>query len=94
MPTRKAWDNPDYEGKALRKVFTRTLKRYMKEESNPRSDPNELKQLAHLLTIIARSKQDLAKYAYQDKRIKALESYLDSKQLKKIIEVGELPAIP
>ena len=94
MSTRKAWDNPEYEGKALRKIFTRLQKRFIKAENDPNADIDDIKQLAHLMTIVARSKQEMAKYAYQDKRIRALEQYIDSKKLKQIVEVGDLPAIP
>ena len=94
MPTRKGWDNAEYEGKALRKVFTRLQKRFMAEDNNEDADEERLLKIAHMLALTAKAKQDLAKYEYQDKRIKQLEDYIESKQLQKYIQIeGELPHV-
>lgn len=94
MTTRKAWDNADYEGKALRKTFTRLLKRFMNEDDKQEPDYEKLLKIAHLLTMTAKTKQDLAKYAYQDKRIEALEERIKSRELRKYTDIeGDLPVI-
>lgn len=94
MPTRKAWDNAEYEGKALRRVFNQLLKRFEKMAKDEESDIEKLGRLGHMLTVVAKTKQDLAKYEYQDKRIKELEEYIESKQLTRYIQVeGDLPVI-
>lgn len=94
MPTRKAWDNAEYEGKALRRVFNQLLKRFEKMAKDEESDIEKLGRLGHMLTVVAKTKQELAKYEYQDKRIKELEEYIESKQLTRYIQVeGDLPVI-
>jgi 3-deoxy-D-manno-octulosonic-acid transferase len=94
LPTRKAWDNAEYEGKALRRVFNQLLKRFEKMARDEESDIEKLGRLGHMLTVVAKTKQDLAKYEYQDKRIKELEAYIDSRQLTRYIEVeGDMPVI-
>ncbi len=91
MPTRKAWDNADYEGKALRKVFTRLQKRFMREDNDPEADIEYLLKIAHMLSLVAKSKQELAKYSIQDKKIQAIQDYINSKKLNITVETGDLP---
>lgn len=94
MPTRKAWDNAEYEGKALRKVFTRLQRRFMLEDDNEFAEEDRLLKIAHMMALVAKTKQDLAKYEYQDKRIKQLEDYIESKQLQRYVQIeGELPSV-
>lgn len=94
MPTRKAWYNAEYEGKALRRVFNQLLKRFEKMAKDEESDIEKLGRLGHMLTVVAKTKQELAKYEYQDKRIKELEEYISSKQLVRYIKPeGDLPVI-
>lgn len=87
--TKIAWDNANLEGRALRRIFTRLERRFVKEERKPEADEEKLMRLAHMIAIIAKTKQELAKYEYQDKRIKMLEEYINSRQIK----TGELTAL-
>ncbi|UVF62292.1 hypothetical protein [Nitrososphaeria virus YSH_462411] len=94
MPTRKAWDNAEYEGKALRRVFNQLLKRFEKMSKDEDCDVEILGRLGHMLTVVAKTKQELAKYEYQDKRIKELEQIIESRRLTKYTELeGDLPAL-
>ena len=59
--TGHAWYDNNYEGKALRKVFTRLYKRFDKVIEDPNTDLDDLTSMAHMLAIIAKAKADLAK---------------------------------
>ena len=59
--TKHAWFNNDFEGKALRRVFIRLMKRFEKQINNDEIDLETLAKIAHTLTIVAKCKADLAK---------------------------------
>ena len=75
--TRHAWYENNYEGKALRKVFTRLYKRFDKVIEDPNTDLDDLTSMAHMLAIIAKAKADLAKPENEFiDRLKEVESHI------------------
>ena len=77
--TGHAWNDNNYEGKALRRVFTKLLKRFEKEIANKDTDLDSLQKIAHTLTLVARTKGDLAiKENRIEDRIKLLELMIPS----------------
>ena len=61
MVNRTAWFDNNHEGRALRRVFNKLLKRYEKEIENPKIDLDTVSKIAHTLTLVAKTKADLAK---------------------------------
>ena len=77
--TRHAWDDNNYEGKALRRVFTKLLKKFENEINNDDIDLDKFQKIAHTLSLVAKTKADLAyKENRIEDRIKLLESMLSS----------------
>jgi len=64
--TGHAWDDNNYEGKALRRVFTKLLKKFEKEINKDEIDLEKYQRIAHTLSLIAKTKADLA---YKENRI-------------------------
>ena len=60
MVNRVAWYDNNHEGKALRRVFTKLLKRFEKEIDKPDTDIEDLNTMAHMLMLVAKTKADLA----------------------------------
>ena len=77
MVNRTAWNDNNYEGKALRRVFTKLLKRFETEIKDEQIDIDKLQKMAHTLSLVAREKGNLAK-EHNDlaRKIKELESRL------------------
>ena len=89
MPTRHAWNDNNYEGKALRRVFTKLLKRFEKEITDDTTDLDSLQKIAHTLTLVAKTKGDLANKENRiEDRIKLLESMIPSDIKKGTIIMG------
>ena len=98
--TRHAWNDNNYEGKALRRVFSKLLKRFEKEINNEEISLDDLQKIAHTLTLVAREKGNLA---YKENRIedkiKLLEQMIPPDIKRGAIILGaqeiakELPAI-
>ncbi|MCH9657194.1 hypothetical protein K0U27_00630 [archaeon] len=87
--TKTSWNDNNYEGKALRRVFTKLLKRYEKEIANDNADLDTLQKIAHTLTLVAKTKGDLAyKENRIEDRIKLLESMIPSDIKKGMIILG------
>ena len=61
MTDRKAWFDNGYEGKALRRLFTRLMKRFEKAMNDDSTDLDTIARIAHTLTLVAKCKSDLAK---------------------------------
>lgn len=74
---RSAWNDNNYEGKALRRVFSKLLKRFEKEIKDDNVDIDKIQKIAHTLSLVAREKGNLAK-EHNDlaRKIKELESRL------------------
>ena len=49
MPTRHAWDDNNYERKALRRIFTKLLKRFEKEINNDDLELEIFQKIAYTL---------------------------------------------
>lgn len=81
--TRHAWHDNNYEGKALRRVFTRLIKRF--EKIYDTAETEELIKLANSLSVIANSKVNLAKYEHLEKKLDHVLSLLKQKELKQIL---------
>jgi hypothetical protein len=99
--TKHAWDDNNYEGKAIRRVFSKLLKKFENNIDDPEIDLEEFQKMAQTLSTLARTKADLAyKKNRIDDKIKLLESMIPP-DIKKgtIIEgvkeiAGELPSKP
>ena len=61
LGTRQAWYDNNYEGRKLRGVFTKLLKRFDKMEQDPNTSFQDLGRAAHILTIVAKTKGELSK---------------------------------
>jgi len=89
MPTRHAWNDNNYEGKALRRVFTKLLKRFEKEIANKDTDLDSLQKIAHTLTLVARTKGELAiKENRIEDKLKLLEQMIPPDIKKGTIILG------
>ena len=76
---RHAWDDNNYEGKALRRVFSKLLKRFEKDINNDDIELDSLQKIAHTLSLVAKTKADLAyKENRIEDRIKLLEMMIPS----------------
>ena len=72
--TKTAWTDNNYEGKVLRRVFTRLLVRFEKEIKKDDIDLDKLEKVSRTLTMLAKTKGMLAfKETDIEKRIKMLE---------------------
>jgi len=76
--TKTAWTDNNYEGKALRRVFTKLLKRFEKEiTNNDNLDLEKFQKIAYTLTLVAKTKADLASKENRiEDRIKLLEQMI------------------
>ena len=59
--TKTAWTDNNYEGKTLRRVFTRLLVRFEKEIKKDDVDLEVLEKVSRTLTRLAKEKGNLAK---------------------------------
>ncbi|HSA75478.1 MAG TPA: hypothetical protein VLE21_04750 [Candidatus Nitrosocosmicus sp.] len=59
--TKHAWFNNDYEGKALRRVFVRCMKRFEKVINQDELDIDSIDKVTNILTRLAKIKAELAK---------------------------------
>ena len=64
--TGHAWDDNNYEGKALRRVFSKLLKKFEKQINDENIDLEKFQKIAYTLSLIAKTKADLA---YKENRI-------------------------
>ena len=88
--TKHAWYDNNYEVKALRRVFTRLLKRFEKVIDDPKTELDDLNTMAHTLTLVAKTKADLAKPENElIARVQIIEGQLGIKQ-KRVSGVIEL----
>jgi hypothetical protein len=75
--TGHAWNDNNYEGKALHRVFTKLLKRFEKEINNDKTDIDKLQKIAHTLSLVAREKGNLANKENKiEDRLKLLEKMI------------------
>ncbi len=75
--TKHAWNDNNYEGKALRRVFTKLLKRFEKEIKDDNTDIDKLQKIAHTLSLVAREKGNLANKENRiEDRLKLLEQMI------------------
>ena len=87
--SRHAWNDNNYEGKALRRVFTKLLKRFERDITKDDTDLDSLQKIAHTLTLVAKTKGELAKQENDIiQRIKTLEEYLPKDIKKGTIIIG------
>ena len=63
---RHAWDDNNYEGKALRRIISQLLTRFEKDINNDDIELDSLQKIAHTLSLVAKTKADLA---YKENRI-------------------------
>ena len=59
--TKHAWFNNDYEGKAMRRVFIRLLKRFEKKMNDDNTPDEEIDRITQMLSRVAKVKAELAK---------------------------------
>ena len=97
--TGHAWDDNNYEGKALRSVFSKLLKKFEKDIADENINIDKMQKIAHTLSLVARTKADLAyKENRIDDRIKLLEQMMPADIKRGTIIYGaseiakELPA--
>ena len=91
--TKHSWNDNNYEVKALRRVFSKLLKRFEKDIADENIDIDKLQKIAHTLSLVAREKGNLAKEENQlENRIKLLEQMIppDIKRGTIIIGVQEI----
>ena len=99
MPTRHSWNDNNYEGKALRRVFSKLLKRFEKDIADENVDIDKLQKIAHTLSLVAREKGNLANKENRiEDRLKLLEQMIPPDIKRGTIIIGaqeiakELPA--
>jgi len=90
MPTRHAWNDNNYEGKALRRIFTKLLKRFEKEiQQDDNLDLEKFQKIAYTMTLVAKTKADLTKQENKiEDRIKLLEQMIPPDIRKGTIILG------
>ncbi len=81
--TKHAWNDNNYEGKALRRVFGKLVKRF--EKIADTGETEDLIKIANSLSVIANSKANLAKYEHLDKKLDYVLSLLKQRELKQVI---------
>jgi len=87
--TKTAWKNNNYEGKALRRVFSKLLKRFEKEIKDDDLDLEKFQKIAYTLTLVAKTKVDLTKQENKiEDRIKLLEQMIPPDIRKGTIILG------
>jgi hypothetical protein len=87
--SRHAWDDNHYEGKALRRVFTKLLKKFEKDIVKEDIDIDKMQKIAHTLSLVAKTKAELAyKENRIEDRIKLLELMIPSDVKKGTIIAG------
>ena len=78
--TKTAWTDNNYEGKALRRVFTRLLVRFEKEIKKDDVNLEVLEKISRTLSMLAKEKGNLAKEELGLlRKIKELEKRLPPK---------------
>lgn len=80
--TKHAWHDNNYEGKAMRRVFGKLIKRF--EKIADTGDTEELIKLANSLSVISNSKANLAKYEHLDKKLDYVLQLLKQKEIKQV----------
>ena len=55
--SRHPWNDNNHEGKALRRVFTKLLKRFEKDINDDNVDIDKLQKIAHTLSLVARERE-------------------------------------
>jgi len=60
MMTKTAWTNNNYEGKALRKIFVKTLAQFERETKQGNADLKKLKKMSKTLSMLAKTKGSLS----------------------------------
>lgn len=88
--TKHAWNDNNYEGKALRRVFAKLIKRFEKIADDGELD--DLIKVANSLSVISNSKANLAKYEHLDKKLDHVLQLLKQRELQQIIPEVRLDA--
>ena len=87
--TKHAWNDNNYEGKALRRVFSKLLKRFEKDIADENLDIDKLQKIAHTLSLVAREKGNLASKENRiEDRLKLLEQMIPSDVKRGTIIMG------
>ena len=87
--TGHAWDDNNYEGKALRRVFSKLLKKFEKDIADENINIDKMQKITHTLSLVARIKADLAyKENCIDDRIKLLEQMIPAYIKRRTIIMG------
>lgn len=81
--TKHAWNDNNYEGKALRRVFGKLIKRF--EKIADTGETEELIKIANSLSVISNSKANLAKYEHLDKKLDHVLKLLKQRELKQYV---------
>ena len=79
---KQAGHDNNYEGKAVRRVFGKLIKRFEKIADS--GDTEELIKLANSLSVISNSKANLAKYEHLDKKLDYVLQLLKQKEIKQV----------